>query len=339
MATATDRSRTKRVASTQFTAAQKRALQLKLLAWYSKHARELPWRKSRDPYRVWISEVMLQQTQVATVERYFVRFVQAFPNVAALAAADEQEVLRLWEGMGYYRRARQMHAAAQKIVKELGGRFPRTIEELRALPGIGRYTAGAITSIAFDERAPILEANTIRLLSRLIAYRDDPLATTGQRVLWQTAEDILPKANVSQFNQALSEIPRPKARKSYTEVREAAVIVRKNGSVLMRQCGADERWAGLWDFPRFAVEAEGPLFAKDEIVNKLRAQTGVECTPGAVLKTLRHGVTRFRITLDCYAAAYVSGRVRANARWTPLAKLPTLPLNTTGRKLANLARH
>jgi A/G-specific adenine glycosylase len=320
---------------------------------------------------VWISEVMLQQTQVATVERYFGRFVQAFPDVAALAAADEQEVLRLWEGMGYYRRARQMRDAAKKLVVERDGQFPRTVEALRELPGIGRYTAGAIASIAFDQRAPILEANTIRLLSRLVAYRDDPLSTTGQRVLWQVAENILPKANVSKFNQALMElgslvctpsepdckacplssvcqarltgaqheIPRPKARRQYTEVCEAAVIVRKNGSVLMRQCGPNERWAGLWDFPRFAVEAEGPLFAKDEIVNKLRAQTGVECAPGTVLKTLRHGVTRFRITLDCYAASYVSGRVRANVRWTPLAKLPTLPLNTTGRKIANLARH
>jgi A/G-specific adenine glycosylase len=371
MPIATDRTSNSRAASFQFTTAQKQVLRRKLLAWYSKHARELPWRKSRDPYRVWISEVMLQQTQVATVERYFLRFAQAFPNVAALAAADEQEVLRLWEGMGYYRRARQMHAAAQKVVAEHRGHFPQTVDGLRELPGIGRYTAGAIASIAFDQRAPILEANTIRLLSRLVAYRDDPLSTTGQRVLWQVAEDILPNASVSQFNQALMElgslvctpsepdcdecplssvckarqadaqreIPRPKARKSYVEVREAAVIVRKNGSVLMRQCGPDERWAGLWDFPRFAVEAEGPLFAKDEIVNKLCTQTGVECNPGAVLKTLRHGVTRFRITLDCYAAAYVSGRVRSNARWTPFAKLSTLPLNTTARKIANLACH
>jgi A/G-specific adenine glycosylase len=370
MPNATDRSSKRRAYSFEITPKRRQILRRKLLAWYSQHARDLPWRRSRDPYRVWISEVMLQQTQVATVERYFGRFVAAFPNVASLAKADEQKVLRLWEGMGYYRRARQMHAAAKQVVAELGGRFPETVEGLRELPGVGRYTAGAIASIAFDQRAPILEANTIRLLSRLVKYRDDPLSPSGQRVLWQVAEEILPTANVAQFNQALMElgslvctpsepdcnvcplsglcaaqvaglqreIPRPKARKTYTEVREAAVIVRKNGSVLMRQCGPGERWAGLWDFPRFQVEAEGPLFAHDEIANKLRAQTGVECAPSAVLKTLRHGVTRFRVTLDCYAAEYLSGRVRPNVRWTPLAKLPALPLNTTGRKIADLVR-
>jgi A/G-specific adenine glycosylase len=356
--------------SKQLTSTQKQVLRRKLLAWYSKHARDLPWRRSRDPYRVWISEIMLQQTQVATVERYFGRFVEAFPNIRALAAADEQDVLRLWEGLGYYRRARQLHAAAKHIATQCGGRFPRTAARLRELPGIGRYTAGAIASIAFDERAPILEANTIRLLSRLVAYRGDPLSSDGQRVLWQVAEDILPKTNVAQFNQALMElgslvckpsepdcdlcplsklcrarlvdaqheIPRPKAPKQYTEIREAAVVVHKNGSVLMRQCAPGERWAGLWDFPRFAIEAEGPLFAEDEIVNKLRTQTGIICAPRAVVKTLRHGVTRFRITLDCYSAAYVAGRIRLNTRWVTLNSLPSLPLNSTARRIARFVQ-
>jgi A/G-specific adenine glycosylase len=121
-------------------------------------------------------------------------------------------------------------------------------------------------------------------------------------------------------------------------LREAAVIVRKNGLLLMRQCAPDERWGGLWDFPRFALQAEGPLFVGEEIVNKLRAQTGVICQPHAVLQTLRHGVTKFRISLDCYIAAYVAGRVRPNTRWTPLDELPSLPLNSTGRKIANLVR-
>ncbi len=149
---------------------------------------------------------MLQQTQVATVRDYFQRFVAAFPDVHALAAADERQVLRLWEGLGYYRRARQLHAAAKKVVAEHDGRFPQDVDALQELPGIGRYTAGAIASIAFDQRAAILEANTIRLLSRLIAYRDDPLNAAGQRVLWQTAADILPQKNVARFNQALMEL-------------------------------------------------------------------------------------------------------------------------------------
>jgi A/G-specific adenine glycosylase len=315
---------------------------------------------------------MLQQTQVATVGEYFDRFVRTFPNVQSLAAADETDVLRLWEGLGYYRRARQLHAAAKKVVNEYDGKFPDQTDELQQLPGIGRYTAGAIASIAFDRRAAILEANTIRLLSRLIALRGNPHSQAGQRPLWRVAEEILPQKRIAEFNQALmelgslicipsepkchacplttvcaahaaglqNEIPIAKPRKIYTSLREAAVIVRKNGSVLVRQCGADERWAGLWDFPRFAVEAEGPLFAQNEIASKVASQTGIKCTPGGLLKTMKHGVTRYRITLDCYQATYVSGRVRraksASVRWLPLDDLPSLPLSTTGRKIANL---
>ena len=136
------------------------------------------------------------------------------------------------------------------------------------------------------------------------------------------------------------EIPPAKPRQVYTDLREAAVIVRKNGSVLVRQCAADERWAGLWDFPRFAVEADGPLFARKEIAAKVASQTGIECAPGGLLKTMKHGVTRYRITLDCYQATYVSGRVRATksaaVRWLPVGELSLLPLSTTGRKIANL---
>jgi A/G-specific adenine glycosylase len=368
MPTATDRTETPH----SFSPAQKHLLRRRLLAWYARNARDLPWRRSRDPYRVWISEVMLQQTQVATVREYFTRFMTALPDLHTLAAADEQQVLRLWEGLGYYRRARQLHEAAQRIVADHGGRFPRSIEALRQLPGIGRYTAGAIASIAFDQRAPILEANTMRLLSRLLAYRGDPLSTSGQRVLWHTAEEILPQKNVAQFNQALMElgslvctpsepkcrdcplsslcaasalglqssIPAPKPPKQYTQLCEAAVVVRKNAHVLVRQCAAGERWAGLWDFPRFPLDADGPLFAYGEIATKLRQQTGINCGKPALLKTMKHGVTRYRITLHCYEARYAAGRARsprgATLRWTPLANLATLPLSTTGRKIARL---
>ena len=358
--------------SSFFTAAQRQSLRRRLLSWYSDHKRDLPWRRSRDPYRVWVSEIMLQQTQVATVRSYFERFVVMFPDVASLAAGEETQVLRLWEGLGYYRRARQLHAAAKKVVDEHDGIFPRDVAGLQQLPGIGRYTAGAIASIAYGQRAPILEANTIRLLSRLIAYRGNPHSVTGQRPLWQVAEEILPQKQVAEFNQALMElgslvctpsepacptcplsgvckafasglqheIPQAKAKTTYTDLREAAVIVRRNGSVLLRQCAADERWAGLWDFPRFAVQADGPLFAQKEIVTKVASQTGVQCAPKGLVKTMKHGVTRYRITLDCYHATYVGGRVRgakdATVRWLPLSELGTLPLSTTGRKIANL---
>jgi A/G-specific adenine glycosylase len=159
----------------------KRNFRRRLLAWYPQHARDLPWRRSRDPYQVWVSEIMLQQTQVVTVIDYFQRFIAAFPTIADLARAPVEQVLRLWEGLGYYRRARQMHRAAEEIARDHGGEFPQDITAVRRLPGIGRYTAGAILSIAFDQSQPILEANTVRLFSRLLAYRNDPLKAEGQR--------------------------------------------------------------------------------------------------------------------------------------------------------------
>ncbi len=162
------------------------------MAWFQRNARDLPWRETRDPYAIWVSEIMLQQTQVATVVPYFERFLTHFPSVSRLAAADEHDLLRLWEGLGYYRRARQMHSAAKKIIADCGV-FPRDIHAIRALPGVGRYTAGAIASFAFDAREPILEANTIRLFSRLLAYRDDTASAAGQDLLWQAAETILPR--------------------------------------------------------------------------------------------------------------------------------------------------
>lgn len=358
--------------SLALTSAWKQKFRRRLLSWYAKHERDLPWRRSSNPYRVWISEVMLQQTQVETVKPYFQRFVKEFPTVKKLAAAKEQEVLRLWEGLGYYRRARQLHAAAQQIVAEHRGRFPDDVETLQTLPGIGRYTAGAIVSIAFDKPAPILEANTIRLLSRLIAYPADPMKSAGQKILWQTAEELLPRKEIARFNQALMElgslvctpqnpkcdqcpavqlcgakeagqqhkIPLAKQKTKFTDVSEAAVVVRKNGSVLVRQCGEEERWAGLWDFPRFEVEGEGPLFVKDELVEKVQQQTGVKIKPAAHFKTIKHGVTRYRITLDCYEASYQSGKVRSSTtkplKWLSPEELTELPLSSTGRKIAKL---
>ena len=178
----------------------------RILAWFRRNARDLPWRRTRDPYAIWVSEIMLQQTQVVTVIGYFERFLAAFPSIADLAAADEQQVLRLWEGLGYYRRARQLHAAARVIVAEHQGRFPRDPEQIRALPGIGRYTAGAIASIGWDAREPILEANTIRVFSRLLAYRGDPQKNAGQQRLWEFAAGVLPKKDTGLFNQALMEL-------------------------------------------------------------------------------------------------------------------------------------
>lgn len=348
--------------------AWKRSFRKRLLAWYTKHARDLPWRKSSDPYRVWVSEVMLQQTQVDTVRPYFERFTDAFPTVADLAAAEQQDVLRLWEGLGYYRRAQSLHKAAKQVVADHGGQMPGDVATLQTLAGIGRYTAGAIVSIAYDKPAPILEANTIRLFTRLVAYDGKPTTAAGQRRLWGVAEELLPKKNVARFNQALMELgslvctpTQPKCdacpvgslcqanaeglvetlapttkKLKFTEVREAAVVVRKGNAVLLRQCAEGERWAGMWDFPRFELEAEGPLFAAKELEAKVLAQTSVRCDPGGLITTIKHGVTRFRITLECYEASHKGGRAKAPAKWVATEELSGLPLSVTGRKLAKL---
>jgi A/G-specific adenine glycosylase len=261
----------------------------RLLNWFEAHARDLPWRRTRDLYAIWISEIMLQQTQVATVVPYWQRFLARFPDVASLAAADEQEVLRLWEGLGYYRRARLLHAAARQIVEQHGGQFPTTFDAVRKLPGIGRYTAGAILSIGLDQRLPVLEANTTRVLCRLAALEADPRSTTAQNQLWALAEVLLPARRCGAVNQALMELgstlctpahpdclrcplagtclarqrgianqlPRQVKQKRYENVTEVAIAVRRRRDVLLRRCVAGERWAGLWDFLRFSWFTEG----------------------------------------------------------------------------------
>ncbi len=348
----------------------------RLLAWYDAHARDLPWRRRNDPYAVWLSEVMLQQTQVATVKPYFERFMAALPTIEALAKADEHDVLRLWEGLGYYRRARQLHKAAKIIVAEHGGQFPRDPQIVRHLPGIGRYTAGAILSIAFDAREPILEANTVRLLSRLLAYTGDPRSTEGQRLLWAMAEILLPNRNVGRLNQALmelgggvctpreprcdecpvallcranqqglqQEVPRPKAKPVFEAVREAAVVVRRAGRVLLLRWPTGRRWAGLWDFPRFPLSDSpandpGDNRLKRELVENVFELTGVTIVPGPHIATLAHGVTRFRITLECFEAECRSCDRKATAaletRWLRPSELHAYPLSSTGRKLAD----
>jgi len=313
---------------------------------------------------------MLQQTQVAAVTPYFERFLKAFPTIAALARADQQQVLRLWEGLGYYRRAQQVHRAAQQIVAEHGGVFPRDPEAVRRLPGIGRYTAGAILSIAFDARQPIVEANTTRLFSRLVAFRGNPSSASGQRLLWAVAEAVLPRRDVGRFNQALMELgsavclrrePRCgecpvaslcRARESAAQGeipavnpkppaearREAAVVVLRNGRVLLVRSAEGRRWAGLWDFPRFPVHGQDAKSLRHELIENVRRQTGVTVALRDLWTTLKHGVTRFRITLQCYRADYVSGTISSDdspdTRWVPLAELDHYPLNTTARRLA-----
>jgi A/G-specific adenine glycosylase len=337
-----------------------------LVAWYAKHARDLPWRRSADPYRIWISEIMLQQTTVAAVVPYFERFLARFPTVRALAAAGEQDVLRLWEGLGYYSRARNIHRTARVIAGENAGRFPNSVSELVRLPGIGRYTAGAIVSFAFDRPAPIVEANTLRLHARLLGYGGDPRSGDGQKLLWTFAERVLPRRSPGQFNQALMElgarvctpvaprcdacpvrrccraateglqdrIPRPAVRPKITEVNEAYVAVQHRGRYLLRQRGPEERWAGLWDFPRYEVASPGV----ERLAAMARESLGIDVQIVRQLAELRHGVTRYRIRLVCYLARCRSDAPRRarNVRWVRPAEFERFPLSVTGRKLARL---
>ena len=344
-------------------------LQRKMLLWFDSHARDLPWRREPHPYAVWLSEVMLQQTQVATVRPYFERFLAKYPTISALAAADEQDVLRLWEGLGYYRRARQLLAAARVIVAEHQGEFPTQIDTVMSLPGIGRYTAGAVLSIALDQPQPILEGNTSRVYSRLLGYRQDPRTTAGQRLLWNFAAAIVPAQRPGAFNQSMmelgSEICRPRSpactecpiaqlcpthangwqdtipvagrKMQYENSHEVAVLVWRKNQLLLRRCGAHERWAGLWDFPRFPLAADSSSATPDLIAQTLKQQTNISAKIGTQIAEIKHAVTRFRITLRCFQATYRAGKLpdRENYRWVTLAELQDYPLSATGRKISN----
>lgn len=271
--------------------ATRRRLRRNLKSWYAKRARSLPWRETGEAYPIWISEIMLQQTTVTAVVPYFERFLARFPTIHKLAEASQDEVLRHWEGLGYYSRARNIHKTAKRLVEESNGEFPRTVDSLMALPGIGRYTAGAILAFAFDIPAPIVEANTLRLYSRMLGYEDDPRASRGQKTLWAFAEHLLPRKHVGLFNQSLmelgslvctpsqpdcsgcpvrfccqaftsgrqDEIPRKAARPEITQVLEVSVAICHDGRFLLRQNPEGQRWAGLWDFIRFPPGKHEPL--------------------------------------------------------------------------------
>lgn len=344
----------------------------RLLAWYRRNARDLPWRGTNDPYRVWVSEIMLQQTQVETVKSYFNRFIEQFPTVADLASANESQVLRLWEGLGYYRRARQLHAAAKVVMEQHGGKFPTDFDDVLALPGIGRYTAGAILSIALDQKLPILEANTIRLFARLIELNVEATLSAAQQQLWAAAEQVLPRKRCGDFNQALMELgskvctptsadcdqcpliefcaahksglvetlPIKREKTKFEKVDEVAVVIPKSGRVLLRHCQEGERWAGLWDFPRFAVKRKPNSKTHAAIEDQIAEMTGLQVALGDRLTTIKHGVTKYRITLHCFEATPTTAKQllkrKRHLKWVSRKDLPDYPLSTTGRKISKL---
>lgn len=276
-----------------FTNDQARVLRRKLLAWYREHQRKMPWRTARgetpDAYHVLVSEAMLQQTQVATVIPYFNRFIKAFPTLYDLANADEQQVLTLWQGLGYYRRARHLHAAAKMIVGEFDGTLPRKVEQLRELPGVGAYTAGAVASIAHGTRAAVVDGNVERVLSRLLLIREPINAPATKKQVWSIAEPLVPKANPGDYNQAVmelgalvctpkapkcficpvrtlcravqeadpQELPIKLAKKKPKEVTHIVIAAERNGRTLLEQRPSDGLWSKMWQLPTWEEPPPG----------------------------------------------------------------------------------
>lgn len=339
-----------------------------LLDWYAEHQRTLPWRETHDPYAIWISEIMLQQTQVATVIPFYHRFLERFPHVSALAEAAEDDVLKYWEGLGYYRRARQLHAAAKQIVDLHRGGFPSTIDAVRQLPGIGRYTAGAILSFSLNQSHPILEANTIRLFTRLLNCHDLVTLASTQARLWKFAESLLPTHGAGILNQALIELgsqvcspqepacrecpvrsfcqaqaagthlalPKKPAARRGEKLVEAVVIVRKEDQILMRRCQEGERWAGLWDFPRISLPktlAKKPHHS--HLDQPFFSTYNLQLSQCQYLGTLKHAVMHYLITLHAFEGSLGSNHDFAHAKravvWIPKSEVPRLPLSSTGR--------
>lgn len=310
---------------------------------------------------------MLQQTQAATVIPYFARFLAAFPNVHALAHAAEQEVLCLWEGLGYYRRARFLHQAAQIICAKHAGQLPTDPTVLGQLPGLGRYTVNAILSQALDQRLPILEANSQRVLCRLLGMEDDPRRAAVRKHLWRTAEELLPRRRVGAFNQALMElgallctptnpacpqcpvanycaarrhnrqesIPRRSPKPRIEHVQEVALVLWQGNKVLLVQRPLSGRWPGLWEFPHVSLESGESL---RQGASRLASVLGLEADVGPELMTLQHAVTRFRITLTCLEARHRRGTVEPDlypqVRWIMPAQALAYPLSSPQRRLA-----
>ena len=305
-----------------------KVFQKKLLDWYRDHARDLPWRRTKDPYKIWVSEIMLQQTQVETVIPYYTRWVGRFPTLRSLAEANLSEVMKHWAGLGYYRRARMLHEAAKTVLKTPSARIPREVEALLELPGIGRYTAGAISSIAFNQKTPILDGNVIRILTRLFAIPSDIQNAKTLKKLWRLSESMLPDENPGDFNQAMMEVgatvclpenprceacpirifctahrqhcetayPVKKNKGRLEKTHTFALVMHRNGKVLVKQQPPEGRWGGLWMFPHWTNKAS--------LLEELK-KYGVKNLSSPKLRpkwVIHHGFTKYRVRLEVYEA-------------------------------------
>lgn len=338
------------------TAGLRKAVRSRLLPWFAVNAREMPWRQNRTPYRVWVSEIMLQQTRVDTVIDYYERWMKAFPDWEALANSSQSEVLKLWEGLGYYSRARNLHAAAAIVVSRYGGHPPALASELRRMPGIGPYTAAAIASLAFNQDEAVVDGNVIRVLSRLFAFGGETKAAAGKKQMQSWADELLVKGRSGEFNEAMMElgalicIPRnpkclecplravcaawaegtPEKYPSAAEKRKiphftvgAAVTVNSKGEVLIARRKQNDMLGGLWEFPGGKQEPGETI--RECIARELQEELGIKTSVGEHVMTVEHAYSHFTMTMHVYYARIISGRPRAihcaDYTWTGISGL------------------
>ncbi|PLX92426.1 MAG: A/G-specific adenine glycosylase [Desulfuromonas sp.] len=333
-----------------------------LLDWYGQAGRDLPWRQTRDPYRIWLSEIMLQQTTVAAVIGYYQRFLENFPTVEHLAAAPQEAVIDLWAGLGYYARARNLHAAAQRVVEDFAGSFPAEIDELMSLPGVGRSTAGAISSLAFERRAPILDGNVRRILCRLFAWQDAPRSSRAEKQLWLWADLLTPGQQVHDYTQAImdlgatvctprspdcescplssfcqarrqgieQELPLKPKRKKVPVRTEAALLICRDGSYFVRRRQASGLLGGLWEFPTISVPEGKP--PEQQAAQLLRDQ-GVSGRLKSLGK-IEHLYSHFRLELHLFHANLAEPQLvnEESGDWCPADELENLALHGAHKK-------
>ena len=346
------------------------AFRTALLTWFDQHARTMPWREEPSPYRVWVSEVMLQQTQIATVIPYFERFMARFPTVQSLAQASLDEVLKLWEGLGYYRRARHLHQAAQIITRTHGGAIPADEQALLALPGVGRYTAGAIRSIAFGLPAPILDGNVKRVLARVDDIEEPIDLSRTEKQLWARAAELVDPDHPGAFNQALMELgslvcrpsqpacqacpvrhfclayergvqhlrPVRRPRKKTPHFHVVAGVVwrpRHPEQFLIAKRPDDAMLGGLWEFPGGKQEPGETL--SQALERELWEELGIQVSVGEKLTVVKHAFSHFRITLHAFHVRHLSGTPRrlgvADWRWVTLQDVSTFAFAKTDQAI------
>ncbi len=342
----------------------------RLLGWYDRHRRDYPWRESSDTYAVWVSEVMLQQTQTGRVIDYYQPFLQRFPDVQALAAADLEEVLKAWEMLGYYARARNLHAAAGLVVRDHGGRVPEEYESFRALPGVGDYTAAAVTSIAGGQPRAVVDGNVKRVLSRLFLLESPVNSPSSMPLFQERADALLHRGRPGDFNQALMEfgarICRPRTPRCddcpvvnycgafqtgrQTELplrlktgrkplrRVAVGIVKRRGRILITRRAPSGLLGGLWEFPGGGL-LDGEA-AEEACRREIREETGLEVAVEEKLARVRHAYSHFRIEMDVFRCRCLSGRVRLRGpvdhRWIEPGEIDRYPLPAANHRFLHL---